>query len=79
MAKPAPAPKSFESALAELETLIQDMESGRLSLDESLSAYQRGMQLLRYCQEALTAAEGRIRVLENGQLAGFVPPEGAAA
>ncbi|MCU0989474.1 MAG: exodeoxyribonuclease VII small subunit [Xanthomonadales bacterium] len=79
MAKPAPVPKSFEAALAELESLIQGMESGRLGLDESLSAYQRGMQLLRHCQEALTAAEGRIRVLEQGQLEALTPADGAEA
>jgi exodeoxyribonuclease VII small subunit len=74
MAKPAAAPKSFEAALSELETLIQGMESGRLSLDESLGAYQRGMHLLTYCQNALAAAEGRIKVIEDGQLVDYPPP-----
>jgi len=63
-AQPAP-PKNFESALAELESLVQNMESGRLSLEESLGAYQRGAQLLKYCQSTLDAAEQRISVLEG--------------
>lgn len=66
-AQPTP-PKSFESALSELETLVQTMESGKLSLEESLSAYQRGMELLNYCQSTLNAAEQRVQVLEAGGL-----------
>ena len=70
MPKPAPPvpPKNFESALAELESLVQTMESGRLSLEESLAAYQRGAELLKYCQTTLDAAEQRISVLEGGVL-----------
>lgn len=65
------APKSFETALAELESLVQTMEAGRLPLDESLAAYQRGMHLLKYCQTALQAAEQKIQVLEDGVLRDF--------
>lgn len=61
-------PASFEAALAELEAIVQGMESGRLSLEESLAAYERGAQLLRHCQQALAAAEQRIQVLEAGEL-----------
>lgn len=63
-AHPAP-PKNFESALAELETLVQTMESGKLGLDESLATYQRGMELLRFCRTSLDAAEQQVRVLEG--------------
>lgn len=55
---------SFESAVAELETIVQDMENGQLPLDQALSAYQRGTSLLRHCQTLLTKAEQTIRVLE---------------
>jgi exodeoxyribonuclease VII small subunit len=67
MPKPAQLvpPKNFESALAELESLVQTMESGRLSLEESLGAYQRGAELLKYCQSTLDAAEQRVSVLEG--------------
>ena len=61
-------PESFEAALAELESLVQGMETGKLSLEESLAAYQRGAALLRHCQGALAAAEQKIQVLEAGQL-----------
>ena len=44
------------------------METGKLSLEESLAAYQRGAALLRHCQGALAAAEQKIQVLEAGQL-----------
>lgn len=63
-AQPVP-PKNFESALAELESLVQTMESGRFSLEESLAAYQRGAELLKYCQTTLDAAEQRISVLDG--------------
>jgi exodeoxyribonuclease VII small subunit len=44
------------------------METGKLSLEESLAAYQRGAALLKHCQGALTAAEQKIQVLEAGQM-----------
>lgn len=61
-------PESFEAALAELESIVQGMETGKLSLEESLAAYQRGAALLKHCQGALSAAEQKIQVLEAGQL-----------
>lgn len=66
-----PAPTSFEAALSELESIVQDMESGKLSLEDSLAAYQRGAELLKYCQGALTAAEQKIQILEAGELREF--------
>ncbi|GAB4173431.1 MAG: exodeoxyribonuclease VII small subunit [Rhodocyclaceae bacterium] len=64
-------PDNFEAALTELETLVQDMEAGKLSLDESLAAYERGMRLLRFCQEILSAAEQKVEMLAGGQRAEF--------
>jgi exodeoxyribonuclease VII small subunit len=61
---PATKSATFESAVAELETIVQDMENGQLPLDQALSAYQRGTGLLRHCQGLLTKAEQTIRVLE---------------
>ena len=61
---PASKSATFESAVAELETIVQDMENGQLPLDQALSAYQRGTSLLRHCQGLLTKAEQTIRVLE---------------
>ena len=62
------APPNFEAALAELETIVQNMEGGALSLEQSLAAYQRGIELLKNCQGTLAAAEQKIAVLENGSL-----------
>lgn len=62
------SPPSFESALQELETIVQAMESGNAPLEESLAAYERGVALLRHCQETLGAAERKLQILENGVL-----------
>ena len=53
----------FETALTELEGLVQRMEGGELSLEDSLKEFERGVQLTRICQESLKAAEQRVKVL----------------
>ena len=53
----------FEAALAELEALVQRMETGSLSLEDSLAAFERGVQLTRQCQTALQQAELRVKAL----------------
>ncbi|MDA0189485.1 MAG: exodeoxyribonuclease VII small subunit, partial [Proteobacteria bacterium] len=74
----APDAPKFEAALAELEQIVQNMESGRLPLDESLAAYRRGSELLRHCQQQLADAEHQVRILENGVLRDFdAAPEAA--
>jgi exodeoxyribonuclease VII small subunit len=66
---PAAAPAvSFEAALQELEQIVQVMEQGDAPLEESLANYERGMALLKTCQERLAAAEQKVRMLENGSL-----------
>jgi exodeoxyribonuclease VII small subunit len=62
---------SFEAALAELEKVVADMETGKLSLEESLAAYQRGAELLQQCRGRLEDAQQQVRVLENGTLKNF--------
>lgn len=65
-------PIDFEAALAELETLVGQMENGDLTLDASLRAFERGIALTRQCQTALAEAELKIKVLtEDGELAPF--------
>lgn len=64
---------SFESALAELESIVSVMDAGQMPLQESLSAYQRGVALLRQCQATLNAAEQQIRILDNSSLREFTP------
>ncbi|AWI81528.1 MAG: exodeoxyribonuclease VII small subunit [Betaproteobacteria bacterium HGW-Betaproteobacteria-13] len=73
MPKSASAPKSFEAAVSELETIVQQMESGTLTLEDALDRYQRGASLLKYCQETLSNAEQRVRVLEGDSLVDFNP------
>jgi exodeoxyribonuclease VII small subunit len=62
---------SFEAALAELESIVASMESGELSLEQSLAAYRRGAQLLQRCQTALKDAQQQVKVLEAGMLQDF--------
>jgi exodeoxyribonuclease VII small subunit len=61
-------PASYEEALAELERLVSELESGQLPLDRLLQSYQRGAQLLTYCRGRLEAVEQQVKVLEDGQL-----------
>jgi exodeoxyribonuclease VII small subunit len=56
---------NFETALSELEKLVQSMESGDLSLEHSLKAFEDGMQLSRDCQQALADAEQKVQLLMN--------------
>ena len=58
-----PLPANYEAAQAELEELVARMEGGELSLDESLSSFERGIGLYRHCQQALENAELRVRML----------------
>lgn len=71
MPKSASAPKSFEAAVSELEAIVQQMESGALSLEDALDRYQRGSSLLKFCQTTLTEAEQRIQMLEGSTLEPF--------
>lgn len=68
MAKSAKAPASFEGSLAQLEEIIQAMESGDMPLDAALASYKQGIELLKFCQGKLADAEQQLRVLENDEL-----------
>jgi len=63
--------QSFETALAELEQVVADMESGKLTLEDSLGAYKRGAELLSFCRSRLDDAQQQVRVLEEGVLKDF--------
>jgi exodeoxyribonuclease VII small subunit len=56
---------SFEDALNELEALVEQMESGDLSLDQSLAAFEKGVALTRQCQKALSEAELKVQKLTS--------------
>jgi exodeoxyribonuclease VII small subunit len=68
-----PAEMSFEKALEELETLVARMEDGKLPLEESLAAYQRGAELIKFCESKLADAQARIAILDGDQLRDFNP------
>ncbi len=77
-AAPAPNanPARFEESLAELEQLVEQLERGDLTLEESLAQFERGVGLARECRESLTAAEQKVQILleragEGEQLADF--------
>lgn len=53
----------FEKSLAELETLVEQLESGDLSLDQSLKQFKRGIELTRHCQGVLDDAQQTVRQL----------------
>ncbi|TMH98345.1 MAG: exodeoxyribonuclease VII small subunit [Betaproteobacteria bacterium] len=64
MSKPS-GELTFERALAELEKIVHSMESGELSLEQALAAHKRGLELARFCQQRLEAAQQQVKVLEG--------------
>jgi exodeoxyribonuclease VII small subunit len=67
----ADVPASFEAALTELENLVQNMEAGTLTLEQSLDAYRRGARLVSWCRDSLAAVQQQVRVLEGDLLRPF--------
>ena len=68
--KPAATPDAspvadFEKSMQALEDLVARMETGEMTLEESLAAYERGVGLYRHCQTALEQAELRVRLLSD--------------
>jgi len=68
--KKADGELDLESALEKLELLVESLEQGDLSLEESLKAFEAGIKLTRQCQETLAAAEQKVQLLieQNGVL-----------
>ena len=62
------APASYEAAMDELETLVAQLESGEMPLEQLLTGYQRGAALLQFCRERLQTVEDQIKVLDDGML-----------
>jgi exodeoxyribonuclease VII small subunit len=80
MAQELTSPKSLESALAELEQLLQQMEQGELPLDELVGKYEAGVRLVSFCQEQLEASGKKIELLTRNldgtfSVAPFSPEE----
>lgn len=59
---------NFEQAIGELENIVDQMENGEVSLNESLAAYQRGAALVSHCRSSLKAVAQQVKVLEGGLL-----------
>jgi exodeoxyribonuclease VII small subunit len=81
MSKKQANPQQFEQMIAELETIVQQLEQGDLSLDDALAQFERGIALTRASQQQLQAAEQKVQILlqqPNGheQLAPFASPAG---
>jgi len=55
-----PENMSFEQSLAELETIVQNLESGKAPLEESIKAYERGITLKNHCEKKLNEAKEKI-------------------
>ncbi len=72
MSKITAAKNTFESALKELESIVSQMESGQLPLEQSLAAYKQGVELLQFCQKSLAEVEQQVHILNSaGQLQAF--------
>jgi exodeoxyribonuclease VII small subunit len=65
---PFETPASYEAAMDELEQLVALIESGQLPLEQLLTGYQRGAELLQFCRDKLQAVEHQIKVLDEGAL-----------
>ena len=65
------AKQSFENAMKRLEEIVATMEDGKTPLDDSLAAFEEGVALVRFCNEKLTQAEQKVRILienEEGEM-----------
>lgn len=63
MARKEASDKKFESALEELEQVVEQLESAELSLEDSLSAFEKGVGLVRFCNQKLNEVEKKIEML----------------
>lgn len=63
--KNGPATPDFEKALKELEKIVRELESGDVSLDESLKIFEKGIELYKNCRQTLETAEKKIKILSD--------------
>jgi len=67
MTKPRKNAVKFEEALLRLEKIVEELEGGDLTLDESLARYEEGVKTLRQCYEILRTAEKKVEMLVQGE------------
>jgi exodeoxyribonuclease VII small subunit len=82
--KPSPAEPNFETAMDRLEAIVEQMESGKLPLEDLIVRYEEGMNLVKVCQERLVSAEQKIEIIARNNagkatVKPFDPPPEAAA
>ena len=82
--QPATPEPSFETAIERLETIVDEMESDQLPLEELIVRYEEGIKLVKVCEERLQAAEKRIEIITKNaagkpKLAPFEPEKKAPA
>ncbi|WP_395685614.1 exodeoxyribonuclease VII small subunit [Caenimonas koreensis] len=70
---PLTTPASYEAALEELEQLVGLIESGQLPLEQLLTGYRQGAELLQFCRDKLQAVEQQVKVLDEGALKPWTP------
>ena len=63
--KPAEKKMDFEQALQRLEQIVEDMENGNAKLDESLSLFEEGVALVKFCRESLDKAEKKVMMIQT--------------
>lgn len=61
-------PKSYEEAIQQLEKITESMQNNDLPLEEALTAYEYGQELVQYCQQKLAEVEQKLQILDNGEL-----------
>jgi exodeoxyribonuclease VII small subunit len=71
--KHSSVPVSYEAALQELEQLVSRLESGDMPLEQLLTQYQRGAELLKFCRDRLEAVENQVKVLDGNTLKTWTP------
>ena len=62
---------NFEEAMAEIESIVEKMESDEASLEDSLVAYKRGVELIQHCKKKLEVAQQQVKILEEANLKDF--------
>ena len=62
---------NFEEAMAEIESIVEKMESDEASLEGSLVAYKRGVELIQHCKKKLEVAQQQVKILEDSNLKDF--------
>ena len=63
--------QTFEEALARLEEIVDEMESGKAALDDLLALFEEGVSLVKFCNSKLNSAERKIKLVKNSEEVSF--------